>query len=124
VLHGADSLDLLQAAEGITRLAEKARSGSLEPADVSGSTFTISSVGGNAILFSAGVINAPEVALLNLHRIEQRPVVAGGEVAVRSMIYVTLTFDHRVLDGGHATSFMRDLKTRVESVGEWARLPG
>jgi pyruvate/2-oxoglutarate dehydrogenase complex dihydrolipoamide acyltransferase (E2) component len=123
VLHAADRLDLLQTAEGITRLAEKARQGGLEPADVQGSTFTVSSVGGDAILFSAGVINAPEVALLNLHRIEQRPVVVGEEIAVRSMMYVTLTFDHRVLDGGHATSFMGDFKSRCEAVSDWACLP-
>ncbi len=119
VLHSADTLDLLQTAAGITRLAEKAREGGLEPADVQGSTFTISSVGGDAILFSAGVINTPEVALLNLHRIERRPVVFGDEIAVRSMMYVTLTFDHRVLDGGHATRFMRDFKSRCETVCVW-----
>jgi pyruvate/2-oxoglutarate dehydrogenase complex dihydrolipoamide acyltransferase (E2) component len=70
------------------------------------------------------VINAPEVALLNLHRIERRPVVVGDEIAVRSMIYVTLTFDHRVLDGGHATNFVRDFKSRCESATDWANLPG
>ncbi|MFQ5349456.1 MAG: dihydrolipoamide acetyltransferase family protein [Thermoanaerobaculia bacterium] len=123
VLHGADGLDLLETARGITLLAQKARDGRLEPADVQGSTFTISSVGGEAVLFSAGVINAPEVALLNLHRIEPRPVVVGEEIVVRSMMYVTLTFDHRVLDGGHATGFMRDFKSRCESVKEWAQLP-
>ena len=122
VLHGADGLDLLETAAGIDRLADKARAGSLEPADVQGSTFTISSVGGDAVLFSVGVINGPE-ALLNLHKIERRPVVMGQEIAVRSMMYVTLTVDHRVLDGGHATSFLRDFKTRCESVSTWARLP-
>lgn len=122
VLHAADALDLLQTAAGITRLADKAREGSLEPADVQGSTFTISSVGADAILFSAGVINAPEVALLNLHRIERRPVVIDEQITIRSMMYVTLTFDHRVLDGGHATSFVGDFKQRCETVVEWARL--
>ncbi len=123
VLHGADGLELLETAAGIARLSEKARTGGLEPADVQGSTFTISSVGGDAVLFSAGVINAPEVALLNLHRIERRPVVLGEDIAVRSMMYVTLTIDHRVLDGGHATSFMRDFKARCENASDWARLP-
>ena len=123
VLHGADGQDLLQTAAGIDRLADKARAGGLEPADVQGSTFTISSGGGDAILFSAGVINAPEVALLNLHRIERRPVVIGEEIVVRSRMYLTLTFDHRVLDGGQATGFVRDFKSRCETVSAWARLP-
>lgn len=123
VLRGADGLDLLETAAGIARLGDKARAGSLEPADVQGSTFTISSVGGGAVLFSAGVINAPEVALLSLHRIERRPVVLSEDIVVRSMMYVTLTIDHRVLDGGHATSFMRDFRARCESVSDWARLP-
>jgi pyruvate dehydrogenase E2 component (dihydrolipoamide acetyltransferase) len=123
VLHGADGLDLMQTAAGITQLAEKARQGDLQPADVQGSTFTISSVGAEAVLFSAAVINAPEVALLNLHRIERRPVVVGDEILIRSMMYVTLTFDHRVLDGGHATGFMRDFKRRCETAPEWATLP-
>jgi pyruvate dehydrogenase E2 component (dihydrolipoamide acetyltransferase) len=122
VLRGADGLDVIGTARGIQELAARAREGRLAPADVEGSTFTISSVGGDAVLFSVGVINAPEVALLNLHRIERRPVAVGEDIALRSRMYVTLTIDHRVLDGGHATRFLRDWKERIEGVHEWGNI--
>ncbi len=124
VLRDAGRQNLLAVAADLQHLAERARQGRLEPGDVAGSTFTISNVGAEAVLFSVGVINAPEVALLNLHRMEQRPVVESGTVAARWRMYVTLTFDHRVADGGHAVGFLHDFKQRVEDVASWAKVSG
>lgn len=122
VLRDADRKGLVDTAAEIQALANKARENRLTPSDVQGSTFTISNVGGEAGLFSVGIINSPEVALLNIHRIEPRPAVVDRTIEIRQRVYVTLTFDHRVLDGREATNFLRDLKKQFGNVEEWAKL--
>jgi pyruvate dehydrogenase E2 component (dihydrolipoamide acetyltransferase) len=99
VVKGVDGLTLRQLAAEIPRLAEAARSKRLKMDELSGGTFTITSLGTAGGLFATPIINHPEVAILGIHRIRPRPVVVGGQVVVREMGNVSLSFDHRVIDG-------------------------
>jgi pyruvate dehydrogenase E2 component (dihydrolipoamide acetyltransferase) len=105
VVHGADTLALDELDAEVRRLAEAANAGSLKPEELRGGTFTITSAGKAAGLFVTPLINHPEVAILGIHRIEQRAVVRDGEVVVRTMGNVSVTFDHRVIDGKRAADF-------------------
>lgn len=119
VIRDAGRKSIVELARGIERLAEGARSGTLDPSDLSGSTFTVTSIGSIGGLFSYPVINPPEAAILGLHKIHRRPVVRGGEIVARDMMYLSLSFDHRLIDGGTATRFMNELVLRIEEM----RLP-
>jgi pyruvate/2-oxoglutarate dehydrogenase complex dihydrolipoamide acyltransferase (E2) component len=99
----AKSVDELQAE--IARLAEGARAGTLEPAELRGSTFTVTSAGKLAGLFQTPIVNYPEVAILSVGRIAPRPVVRDGEVVIRKSGAIAVTFDHRVVDGARAAEF-------------------
>jgi pyruvate dehydrogenase E2 component (dihydrolipoamide acetyltransferase) len=100
---GSRSLDELDA--DARRLAEAAHAGSLAPEDLRGGTFTVTSAGRSAGLFTTTLLNHPEVAILGIHRIEDRAVVRDGEIAARRMGNVSVTFDHRVIDGKRAADF-------------------
>ena len=86
-------------------MADKARRGALTLDDVHGSTFTITNVGAIGGLFATPIVNLPEVAILGLHKITKRPVVRDGRIEIRDIAYLSLTFDHRVLDGAYAAKF-------------------
>jgi pyruvate dehydrogenase E2 component (dihydrolipoamide acetyltransferase) len=105
VVHGADSLSLDELDAEVRRLAEAAHEGTLKPEELRGGTFTVTSAGKAAGLFVTPLINHPEVAILGIHRFEERPVVRDGEVVVRRMGNVSVTFDHRVIDGKRAADF-------------------
>jgi pyruvate/2-oxoglutarate dehydrogenase complex dihydrolipoamide acyltransferase (E2) component len=105
VVHGADGLSLDELDAEVRRLAEAANAGTLKPEELRGGTFTVTSAGKAAGLFVTPLINHPEVAILGIHRIEERPVVRDGEVVVRRMGNVSVTFDHRVIDGKRAAEF-------------------
>ena len=105
VVHGADSLSLDELDAEVRRLAEAAHAGALKPEELRGGTFTITSAGKAAGLFVTPLINHPEVAILGVHRIEQRAVVRDGEIVARTMGNVSVTFDHRVIDGKRAADF-------------------
>lgn len=105
VVHGADRLSLDELEAEVRRLAEAANTGTLKPEELRGGTFTVTSAGKAAGLFVTPLINHPEVAILGIHRIEERPVVRDGEVVVRRMGNVSVTFDHRVIDGKRAAEF-------------------
>ena len=105
VVHGADALSLDELDAEVRRLAEAAHAGTLKPEELRGGTFTITSAGKAAGLFVTPLINHPEVAILGIHRIEERAVVREGEVVVRKMGNVSVTFDHRVIDGKRAADF-------------------
>ena len=105
VIRDADSKDIFELAGEIEKSAAKARSGQLTLDDVKGSTFTITNVGAIGGLFATPIINYPEVAILGLHKISKRPVVRDGKVEIRDMTYLSLSFDHRVLDGAYAARF-------------------
>jgi pyruvate/2-oxoglutarate dehydrogenase complex dihydrolipoamide acyltransferase (E2) component len=96
-------------------LVEKAHAGTLTPEELRGGTFTVTSAGRAAGLFTTTLLNHPEVAILGVHRVEERPVVRGGEVVVRLMGNVSVTFDHRVIDGKRAAEFGLAVIARLES---------
>jgi pyruvate dehydrogenase E2 component (dihydrolipoamide acetyltransferase) len=105
VVRDVDSRSLEELDSEVQRLAEEAREGRLKPEELRGSTFTVTSAGKLAGLFQTPIVNHPEVAILSLGRIAERPVVRDGEVVVRPVGYVALTFDHRVVDGARAAAF-------------------
>ena len=84
--------------------------------DLSGSTFTVTSIGSIGGLFSYPVINVPEAAILGVHKVVRRPVVREGKIVPRDMMYLSLSFDHRLIDGGTATRFLNDVILRIESI--------
>ena len=109
---GARSVDELQ--RDVERLADAARSGGLQPKELRGSTFTVTSAGKLAGLLQTPIVNHPEVAILSIGRIAQRPVVRDGEIVAAPVGYVSVTFDHRVVDGARAAEFGLDVIHRLE----------
>ena len=105
VIRGADRLSLLDIAREIERLSADTKAGKGRPEDMGGSTFTITSLGALGGLFATPVINYPEVAILGVHRIRPTPVVRDGQVVVRDVMHVSLSFDHRVVDGHVGAAF-------------------
>jgi pyruvate dehydrogenase E2 component (dihydrolipoamide acetyltransferase) len=105
VVHGCDRLSLEELDAEVRRLAEAANAGSLKPEELRGGTFTVTSAGRAAGLFVTPLVNHPEVAILGVHRIEERPVVRDDQVVVRRMGNISVTFDHRVVDGKRAAEF-------------------
>ncbi len=114
VLRHAETLDLHAIAAGIKRLAESARGGSLKPSELSGSTITITSLGALGGIMSTPIINAPETAIVGVNKIMERPVVAAGQIVVRSMMNLSSSFDHRIVDGFDAASFIQSVKKMLE----------
>jgi pyruvate/2-oxoglutarate dehydrogenase complex dihydrolipoamide acyltransferase (E2) component len=106
VLRAADSKSLEELEAEAARLAEGARAGTLKPDELRGSTFTVTSAGRLGGLFATPLVNHPEVAILGLHRIGERPAVREGQVVVRELGWVSCTFDHRVVDGARASEFL------------------
>jgi pyruvate/2-oxoglutarate dehydrogenase complex dihydrolipoamide acyltransferase (E2) component len=115
VVHGAGQLSLDGLDAEVRRLAEAANAGTLKPEELRGGTFTVTSAGKAAGLFVTPLINHPEVAILGIHRIEERAVVRDGEVVVRRMGNVSVTFDHRVIDGKRAADFGLAVIGRLQS---------
>src|SRR5207247_9998365 len=113
VVHGADKLGLDELEGEVRRLAEDANEGTLKPEELRGGTFTVTSAGKAAGLFVTPLVSHPEVAILGIHRIKERPVVRDGEVVVRRMGNVSVTFDHRVIDGKRAADFGLALIVRL-----------
>lgn len=115
VVRNADAKSVIELAMEIERLAAAAREGTLAPGDMAGGTFTISSVGSIGGLFTYPIINVPEAAILAAHKIVTRPVVRDGEIVPREMMYLSLSFDHRIVDGGEATRFLNEVVRRIEA---------
>jgi len=115
VVHGADTLSLDELDTEVRRLADAAHAGTLKPEELRGGTFTITSAGKAAGLFVTPLINHPEVAILGVHRIDERAVVRGGEVVARPMGNVSVTFDHRVIDGKRAADFGLAVIARLQT---------
>jgi pyruvate dehydrogenase E2 component (dihydrolipoamide acetyltransferase) len=114
VVRDCDSRSLDELDSDVRRLADGARAGTLKPEELRGSTFTVTSAGKLAGLFQTPIVNHPEVAILSLGRIAQRPVVRDGEIVARPIGYVALTFDHRVVDGARAADFGLAVIRRLE----------
>ena len=115
VVRGCDTASLDELAAEAERLAEAARAGTLKPEELRGGTFTITSAGKLGGLLVTPLLNYPEVGILGLHRIGPRPVVRDGEIVVRHIGNVSVTFDHRVVDGARAAAFTLDVIARLES---------
>jgi pyruvate/2-oxoglutarate dehydrogenase complex dihydrolipoamide acyltransferase (E2) component len=115
VVCGCDALDVDQLAQEIERLADAAREGKLEPNELRGSTFTVTSAGKLGGLLTTPIVNHPEVAILSVGRVTDRPVARDGQVVVRPVGYVSVTFDHRVIDGARAAEFGLAVIRRLES---------
>ena len=115
VVRGCDTASADELLIEIARLAESARAGTLKPDEVRGSTFTVTSAGKLGGLLVTPLVNYPEVGILGLHRIAPRPVVRDGEVVVRDVGNISVTFDHRVVDGARAAAFCLDVIARLES---------
>jgi pyruvate/2-oxoglutarate dehydrogenase complex dihydrolipoamide acyltransferase (E2) component len=114
VVRGCDTASLDELAAETERLAAAARAGTLQPAELRGSTFTVTSAGKLGGVFVTPLINHPEVAILGVHRIAERPTVRDGEVVVRRLGNVSVTFDHRVVDGARAAAFCLDVIQRLQ----------
>jgi pyruvate dehydrogenase E2 component (dihydrolipoamide acetyltransferase) len=115
VVRGCDTASTDELAAEVARLAEGARAGTLKPEELRGSTFTVTSAGKLAGLFQTPIVNYPEVAILSIGRIAPRPVVREGGLAVAQIGYVSVTFDHRVVDGARAAEFGLAVIARLQA---------
>jgi pyruvate dehydrogenase E2 component (dihydrolipoamide acetyltransferase) len=118
VLKHAEEKNFLGLQRGISDLAERARAKKLKPEDVQESTFSITNPGTFGGLMGLPVINQPNVAILGIGAIQKRPVIIDDAIAIRSMVYLTLSYDHRVVDGATAHQFMRRVKEQLENWAE------
>jgi len=114
VLRDADRKSFADIEREIMEMAGRAREGRLTLADLQGGTFTITNGGVFGSLMSTPILNPPQVGILGMHKIEERPVVAGGQIVVRPMMYVALSYDHRIVDGREAVGFLVRVKELVE----------
>ena len=115
VIHNADEKSFLGLNRAVADLAERARGKKLLPNEVQGGTFTITNPGPYGGLFGVPIISQPQVAILGLGGIHKRPVVVNDAIAIRSMVYLALSFDHRLIDGATADQFMAEVKKRLEN---------
>lgn len=114
VLKDADHLSLAGIEQEIKNYALKARDGKISPDDLSGGTFTVSNGGVYGSLMSTPILNPPQSGILGMHRIEERPVAINGKVEIRPMMYLALSYDHRVIDGKEAVTFLVKIKQCIE----------
>lgn len=114
VVRHADRKGLTQLAKEVTDLAERARTKKLSPEEVQGGTFTITNHGGFGSLFSTPIIHQPQIAIMGVGAVQKRPVVINDAIAIRPMCYLSLSFDHRVIDGATADQFMSKVKAYLE----------
>lgn len=114
VLRGAGTMSFADIEKGISDLALKARNGKLSIADMSGGTFTISNGGTYGSLLSTPILNPPQSGILGMHKIQERPMAIDGKVEIRPMMYLALSYDHRIIDGKEAVTFLVNLKEFLE----------
>ena len=114
VLRNADHMGLAQVEREINKLAEKARDGNLAIEEITGGTFTISNGGVFGSLLSTPILNPPQTAILGMHKIQDRPMSADGEIRILPMMYLALSYDHRMIDGKEAVQFLDTIKRLIE----------
>ena len=117
VLRDADRLSFADIEQQIREFAKRAEDGTLSLADLKGGTFTITNGGVFGSLLSTPILNPPQVGILGLHKIQERPMAVNGQIVVRPMMYVALTYDHRIVDGAEAVRFLVKIKELVEDPG-------
>ena len=115
VLHDADQLDFAGIEKTIASYGEKARAGTLSYDDLKGGTFTITNGGVFGSMLSTPILNPPQCAILGMHAIKERPVVENGQIVIRPIMYLALSYDHRLVDGREAVQFLVTIKECVES---------
>jgi 2-oxoglutarate dehydrogenase E2 component (dihydrolipoamide succinyltransferase) len=114
VVRDADAMTLAEIERSIAALGQKARDGTLALEDLQGGTFTISNGGVYGSLMSTPILNAPQSGILGMHKIQDRPIAVGGQVVIRPMMYLALSYDHRVVDGQGAVTFLVKVKDHIE----------
>jgi 2-oxoglutarate dehydrogenase E2 component (dihydrolipoamide succinyltransferase) len=114
VVRDADQMTIAEVEKEIARLGKAARDGGLSMADMQGGTFTISNGGVYGSLMSTPILNAPQSGILGMHKIQERPVVVGGQIVIRPMMYLALSYDHRIVDGKEAVTFLVRVKESLE----------
>jgi len=114
VIRDADRMSFAQIEQAIRELAKKSQEGTLALSDLQGGSFTITNGGVFGSMLSTPILNAPQVGILGLHKIEERPVVIDGAIVARPMMYLALSYDHRIVDGREAVQFLVKLKELIE----------
>jgi 2-oxoglutarate dehydrogenase E2 component (dihydrolipoamide succinyltransferase) len=117
IVRDADSKDFAALEKEIADYARQAREGSLAIEDLTGGTFTITNGGVFGSLMSTPIVNAPQSAILGMHKVQERPMVVNGQIAVRPMMYLAVTYDHRIIDGREAVQFLVAIKEALEDPG-------
>jgi 2-oxoglutarate dehydrogenase E2 component (dihydrolipoamide succinyltransferase) len=117
VLRDADQLSFAQIEKAVGDFAGRARNGSLTMEDLTGGSFSITNGGVFGSLMSTPIVNAPQSAILGMHKIQERPVAVDGQVVIRPMMYLALTYDHRIIDGKEAVQFLVTIKDVLEDPG-------
>ena len=115
VVRNAEQMSLAEIEREIKRLAIKARDGKISPDEMTGGTFTITNGGVFGSMLSTPIINPPQSAILGMHNIVERPVVVDGEIVVRPIMYLALSYDHRIIDGKESVSFLVKVKEMLEN---------
>jgi 2-oxoglutarate dehydrogenase E2 component (dihydrolipoamide succinyltransferase) len=113
-VHNVETLNFAQVELKIKELADKARKGELTLEEMSGGTFTITNGGVFGSMLSTPILNEPQSAILGMHNIVQRPVAVNGQVEIRPMMYLALSYDHRVIDGSSSVTFLVKVKKLLE----------
>jgi 2-oxoglutarate dehydrogenase E2 component (dihydrolipoamide succinyltransferase) len=114
IIRNAELLDMAQIEKKIAEFKEKAKNGQLTIEEISGGTYTISNAGGFGSLMSTPILNPPQSAILGMHKIEERPIVENGSIVIRPMMYVAMSYDHRIIDGTDAVQFLVTVKELIE----------
>jgi len=115
VVRNAELLSFAEIEQTISDFATRAKSGQLKPDELMGGTFTITNGGVFGSMLSTPIVNPPQSGILGLHAIQDRPVARNGQVVIRPMMYVALTYDHRIVDGREAVSFLKRIKDFIEA---------
>jgi len=124
VIHHAETMDLWQIAAEITRLSQAARSGKASRDKLTGSTITVTSLGALGGIAATPIINPPELAVIGVNRIAERPMVAGGAIVIRKMMNLSSSFDHRIVDGFEAAALIKSVKDCLEAPALLIVAPG
>ena len=114
VLRDVDQMSLAQIEKGIGALGKQARDGTLSLDQLQGGTFTITNGGIYGSLMSTPILNMPQVGILGMHSIKERPIAMNGQVVIRPMMYLALSYDHRIVDGKEAVTFLVKVKEGLE----------
>ena len=115
VLRDADRKSILDIARDIARLGDEAKRGKIKPEDLGNSVFTITSLGAQGGLFATPILNFPEVGILGVHKMKERPVVKNGQIVVGQVMLLSLSFDHRIIDGHVGAAFAYEILGYLET---------